>query len=157
MCQSIVITFSSLSSSKHHLVSNFCLFLSFRKPTKKGKKPSLSDIQCAQIVAFYKEGYSERLISERIKKSKNAVHNAVVKFKETGTYSDTKRSDRPRKSTPRDHHIIRRTAVWSPISSASKIRSVLLAKGTDMSRRTVSRRLVIDFGLKAQNLQRNPG
>ena len=137
-------------------MSNFCVFLSFRKPTKKGKKPSLSDIQRAQIVAFYKEGYSERLISERIKKSKNAVHNAIVKFKETGTYSDTKRSDRPRKSTPRDDHIIRRTAVWSPMSYASKIRSVLLAKGADMSRRTVSRRLFIDFGLKARKPAKKP-
>ena len=52
---------------------------------------------------------SERSISERIKRSKNAVHNAVVKFKKTGTYSDAKRSGRPRKSIPRGDHIIRRT------------------------------------------------
>ena len=35
------------------------------------------------------------------------------------------------------------------MSSASKIRSMPLAKGADYSRRTVSRRLIIDFGLKA--------
>ena len=104
------------------------------------KKLSLSDVQRAQIVALYKEGYSERSISERIKRSKNAVHNAVLKFKKTGTYSDAKRSGCPRKSTPRDDHIIRRTAVRSPMNSASKIRSVMLAKGADISRRTVSRR-----------------
>ena len=34
------------------------------------------------------------------------------------------------------------------MSSASKIRSSLLAKGTDISRRTVSGRLVDDFDLK---------
>ena len=114
------------------------------------------DVQRAQIVALYKEGYSERSISERIKRSKNAVHNAVLKFKKTGTYSDAKRSGRPQKSTPRDDHIIRRTAVRSPMSFASKIQSVLLAKGADISQRTVSRRLVIDFGLKARKPAKKP-
>ena len=113
-----------------------------------GKKLSLSDVQHAQIVALYKKGYSERSISEQIKRNKNAVHNAVVKFKKTGTYSDAKGSGRVRKCTPRDDHIIRRTAVWFPMSSASKIRSVLLAKGANISRRTISQRLVIGFGLK---------
>jgi len=121
-----------------------------------GKKLSLSDVERAQIVALYKEAYSERSISERIKRSKNAVHNAIVKFNKAGTYSDAKRSGRPRKTTRRDDHIIRRTAVRSPMSSASKIRSVLLAKGADISRRTVSRRLVMDFGLKAHKPAKKP-
>ena len=42
------------------------------------------------------------------------------------------------------------------MNSASKIRSVLLAKGADISRRTVSRRLVIDFGLKARKPAKKP-
>ena len=86
-----------------------------------GKKLSLFDVQHAQIVALYKEGYSEHSISEQIKRSKNAVYNAVVKFKKTGTYTDAKQSGHPQKNTSRDDHIIRRTAVWSPMSSASKI------------------------------------
>ena len=49
-----------------------------------GKKSLLSDVQRCQIVTFHKEGYSERSISEQIKRSKNAVHNAVVKFKKQG-------------------------------------------------------------------------
>ena len=120
-------------------------------------KPALLDHKTEIAVATRpkrgrppKEGYSERSISERVKRSKNAVHNAVVKFQKSGTYSDAKRSGRPQKTTPRDDHGIRRTAVRSPMSSASKIRSVLLAKGTDISRRTVSRRLVDDFSLKAR-------
>ena len=52
---------------------------------KMGEISSLSDVQHAQIVALYKEGYSERSISEQIKSSKNAVHNAVMKFKKKGT------------------------------------------------------------------------
>ena len=123
---------------------------------KMGKKSPLSDVQRAQIVAFHKEEYSERSISERIKRSKNAVFNAVVQFNKTGTYSDAKRCGRQRKTTLRDDHVIRRIAVRSPMSSASKIRSALLAKGADISRGAVSWRLVIDFGLKARKPARKP-
>lgn len=121
-----------------------------------GKNVSLSDVERAQIVTLYKEGYSERSICEKVKHSKNAVHNALVKFQKTGTYSDAKRSGRPRKTTLRDDHVIRRVAVRSPTSSASKIRSVLLARGAKVSRRTVSRRLVDDFGLKAHKPAKKP-
>jgi len=107
-------------------------------------------------VALHKEEYSELLISERVRCSKNAVYNAVVKFQKAGTYSDAKKSGRPQKTTPRDDHIIRRTAVRSPMSFASKMQSVLLAKGADVSRRTVSRRLVDDFGLKAYKPAKKP-
>ena len=100
-------------------------------------------------MALHKEGYSERSISKRVKHSKNAVHKS-------GTYSDAKRSGRPRKTIPRDDHVIRRTAVQSPMSSASKICSILLAKGMDVSRRTVSQRLVDDFGLKALKPAKKP-
>ena len=109
------------------------------------KQTSLSNVKHAQIVTLYDEGYSERSISERVKSSKNAAYNAIVKFRNTGTDSDAKRSGRPRKTTPRDDLVIWRAAVWSPKSSASKIRAVLLAKDADVSRRTVSRRLVKDF------------
>ena len=42
------------------------------------------------------------------------------------------------------------------MSSASKIRSILLAKGADISRRTVSRRLVIHLGFKARKPAKKP-
>ena len=60
-----------------------------------GKNVPLSEVQRAQIVALHKEGYSERLISEKMKYSKSAVHNAVVKFQNTGSYSTGKKSGRP--------------------------------------------------------------
>ena len=100
-------------------------------------------------MVLHQEGYSERAISGKLKCSKTAVHNAVVKFANSGTYSDRKRSGRPRKTTPRDDHAIRRMAVRSPMSTSNKIRSVLLSKGADVSRRTVSRRLTKEFGLKS--------
>ena len=86
-----------------------------------GKNVPLSEVQQAQIEALHKEGYSERLISEKMKCSKSAVYNAVAKFQNTGSYSTGKKSGRPRKTTPRDDHVIRRIAVRSPMSSADKI------------------------------------
>lgn len=121
-----------------------------------GKKASLSEVQRAQVVTLHKEGYSERSISERVGCSKTAVHQAVAKFQMEGTYTDAKRPGRPRKTSPRDDHMIRRAAVRSPTSSASKIRSALLAKGVNVSRRTVSRRLVNDFGLKSYKPAKKP-
>ena len=114
-----------------------------------GKNVPLSEVQRAQIVALHKEGYSEQLISEKMKCSKSAVYNAVVKFQNTGSYSTGKKSGRPQKNTTRDGPVIRRKAVHSLMSSADEIRSALLAKATKISRRTVSRPLVDDFDLKA--------
>ena len=121
-----------------------------------GKNVPLSEVERAQIVALHEKGLSERLSNQNMKKSKTAVHNAIAKFWNTGTYTTAKIFGRPRKNTPRDDHTIRRIAVPSPMSSASKIRSSLLAKGTDISRRTVSRRLVDDFDLKAHKPAHKP-
>lgn len=121
-----------------------------------GKKASLSETQRAQIVILYKEGQSERKISENLGVSKTAVHQAIVKFKNSGLYSDQKRSGRPRKTTLRDNHLIRRIAVRSPTSSCKKIRSALLQKGTDVHRSTVSRRLTKEFGLQSHKPARKP-
>lgn len=49
-----------------------------------GLKLKISEVQRAQIVFLYKEGYSERLITERRKRSKNVVENAIIKVKEMG-------------------------------------------------------------------------
>ena len=113
-----------------------------------GNNVSLSVVQRAQIVALLKHGYSERLISEKMKCSNSSVHKAVVKFQNTGSYS-TGKNLVDQKNTLSKDHIIRRIAVWSPMSFAEKIQSALLAKGTKISRRSVIRRLVDDFGLKA--------
>ena len=102
------------------------------------KNVPLSEVQRAQTVVRHKEGYSERAISQKIKKSKNAVHNAIVKFRNTGTYSTNQKSGRPPENPPTDDQAIRRIAVRSPTSSFKKIRSALLSKGTDISRRTIS-------------------
>ena len=106
-------------------------------------------MQRARIVLLNQEGYSERQITKAEKCSKTAVHNAPAKFKNSGSYSNNKSSGRPRKTTAKDDYLIRRFAVRSPQSSSKKMRSLLLAHGTDVSSKTVKRRLTKYFSLKA--------
>ena len=53
------------------------------------------------------------------------------------------------KTSPIDNHVIQRLIVQSPMSSGCKHWYALLAKDVEVSQRTVSRRLVEKFGLKA--------
>jgi len=121
-----------------------------------GKKGSLSEAQRAQIVILRQEGYTERAISERLSVSKTAVHQAVVKFKNCGSYSDCTRSGRPRKTTRRNDILIERCVVKPPTCSAKKIRAELGETGSRISRRTNSRRLTDEFGLKSRKPARKP-
>ena len=77
-------------------------------------------------MSLHQEGYSERAISEKLKFSKTAIHNAIVKFFNSGSYSDSKRSGRPRKMTPREDNAIKRIAVQSPMMPSMTIRLALL-------------------------------
>jgi len=120
------------------------------------KKRSLSEAQRAQIVILRQEGFTDRAISERLTVSKTAAHQAVVKFKNCGFYSACKRSGRPRKTTRRDDILIKRCAVKSPTCSAKKIRAELGETGSWISRRTISRRLTDEFGLKSRKPARKP-
>ena len=98
---------------------------------------------------LHKEGLSERKISEKVLISRPAVHGAMEKYNEDGTYVDKPRSGRPRKTTPHEDHIMRRTVVKSPNSSCKKVQANLLRHGTEVSISTISRRLSKKFGLKS--------
>ena len=121
-----------------------------------GKKRGLSVAERSKIVTLHEEGYSERQILNRVKFSKTAVHQAIVKFRNCGSFQDLHRSGRPRVTSQRDDHLIKRMAVRSPTSSSKKIRSALLLKGTVASTATVKRRLADEFGLKAYKPAKKP-
>ena len=112
-------------------------------------KWSLFQAQWAQIVILRQEGYNERAISECLAVSKTAVYQAVVKFKNCGSYSDCKRSGRPRKTTWRDDILIKRCVVKSPTCSAKKIRAEIGETGSRINRRTISRCLTNELGLNS--------
>ena len=84
------------------------------------------------------------------------MHQAIVKFKNSGIYSDAKRSGRPKKTTPRADNVMKRQVMKSPTRSAKKIRAELNKASVSVSRRTVSRRLVQEFGLKSRKPAKKP-
>ena len=137
-------------------VTCFFVYSSIFSCFRMGKKRSLSEAQRAQILILRQPGYTERTISERLAVSKTAAHDAVVKFKNCGSYSDCKRSGRPRKTTRRDDILIKRCVVKSSSCSGKKIRAELGETGSKISRRTISRRLTDEFGLKSWKRAENP-
>jgi len=149
------VTQETVSSHKQS-TSSFFVFSSLFSCLRMGKKRSLSEAQRAQIVILRQKGYTERAISEHLAVSKTAVHQTVVKFKNCGPYSDCKWSGRPRKTTRRDNILIKRCVVKFPTCSAKKIRAELGETGSRISRRTISRRLTDEFGLKSRKLARSP-
>ena len=81
--------------------------------------------------------------------SKTAVHQAIAKYQQDGSYTDKKRTGRPRVTTAREDNVMRRIVVRSPTSSMKKIRTELLRRGRRISHMTVSRRLSKEINLKS--------
>ena len=121
-----------------------------------GKNPSLPNVQRAQIVTLYKEGYSERNIAAKMGCSKTAVHSAIKKFETEGVFSDFKKTGRPRKTSKRDDNLMKLIVKRSPTSSCKKIQANLLRKGCKVSLSTVSRRLSKEFDLKSYKPAKKP-
>ena len=132
-----------------HFLVDFLAINRFFEVLQMGKKKSLSEVHRAQIVALHGQNLSERLISAQIGCSKTAVHQAIAKYQEDGSYTDRKRSGRPRVSTAREDNLMRRIVMRSPTSSMKKIKAELLRRGRKVSHMTVSRRLSKKFNLKS--------
>ena len=88
-----------------------------------GKKKSLSKVQRAQIVALHDQNLSERQISAQIGCSKTTVHQAIAKYQQDASFTDKKRTGRPRITAAREDNVMRRIVVRSPTSSMKKIRA----------------------------------
>ena len=88
---------------------------------KMSNKKSLSEVQRAQIFALHGQNLSERKISAQIGCSKTAVHQAIAKYQQDGSYTDKKRTERPRVTTAREDNVMRRIVVRSPTSSMKKL------------------------------------
>ena len=124
-----------------------------------GKKAALSSEKRAQIVSLSTMKLSEREISRQMKVSKTAVHNAIEKFRKfrkENTFKDSKRSGRPRISSSRDDRFIRKVVSQSPMSFAKKIQAGMAERGINMSKKTIRRRLSVDFGLKSYRPAQKP-
>ena len=113
------------------------------------KNCSLSEVQRCQIVILYKEGHTERQIRERLGCSKTTVNQAIVKFKEPGTYAGAKRSSCLRKTTSRTDILIKSKVMNSPTCSVKKIRADLNETGISVSSGLLAE-FVEQFGLKSR-------
>ena len=106
-----------------------------------GRRKSLSEVQRSLIIALHNEGLLERKISAKFKISKTAVHQSIKKFEQYDSYNNLPRTRRPRKTTVKDDHVMKRIVTRSPMRSISKVRGALVERGVSVSRMTVSRRL----------------
>ena len=86
-----------------------------------GRKASFSNVQRARIVTIHEEGHSEHEIAVKMACSKTAVHTTINNFELYGSYSNKKKSSRPRKTSRRDDHMMKLTVSKSPTSSCKKI------------------------------------
>ena len=118
-----------------------------------GKNCSLLEVQQNQIVVLHKEGHTECQIGEWLGCSKIAVYQAIVKFKELGTYSDAKQSGCPCKTTSKTDILIQKKVINFPTYSTKKIRANLNESGISVSRQTISHCLVEEFCLKSRKLR----
>ena len=116
------------------------------------KKSCPSIAQRAQIVALTKMKLSERKNGKKLKVSKTAVHKAIEKFKNEGSFADRKRTGRPNIFSKRDKRLMRKIVTCSPLTSGEKIRSQLQERGSKWSTRTVQRRLFTEFEPKSHKL-----
>ena len=121
-----------------------------------GRKKSLSEVQRAQIVTLRGQNLSERQISVQMGCSKTAVHQAIAKYQQDGSYTDKKRTGRPRVTTAREDNVMKKIVVRSPTSSMKKIRAELLRRGRPISHMTVSRRFSKEFNLKSYKPAKKP-
>ncbi len=115
---------------------------------KIGKKQSLSKEKRAQIVTLSSLKFSVRQIEKKLKASKTAVSNAIVKYQNEGIVKDRKRSGRPRVTSSREDRLMRKAVTRSLKSSFKKIQLKLKDIGTVVSTKTIQRRLSQEFGLK---------
>ena len=92
---------------------------------KMGKIRGLSVAERAKSVGVNEEGYSRMTISKKLKFSKIAIHRAIVKFQNFGSFQDLRKSGRPMVISQRDDHLIKWMVVRSPTSLSMKIGSTL--------------------------------
>ena len=88
--------------------------------------------------------------------SKTAVHQAIAKYQQDGSYTDKKRTGSPRVTTAREDNGIRKIVGRSPTSLMKKIRAELLRRGHRISHMTVSRRLSKKFNMKSYKPAKKP-
>ena len=95
-------------------------------------------------------------INKKLRFSKTAIHQAIVRFRNFGSFQDLYWSGRPRITSQKDDHLMKRMVVRSPKSSTKEMRSALLVKGTVVSKTTIKHHLTNEFELKTYKSAKKP-
>jgi len=117
-----------------------------------GKKSSLSTEKRTQIVTLSNLNFSVHAIAKKVKVSKTAAHNAIMKYQNEGTFNDRKRPGWPRVSSCRDDHVMHKVVIRSPMSSSNKIQD----KGMRNSSQRQNESVQVVNGFWPQILQVSP-
>ena len=107
----------------------------------------------ATIIQYTKDGWTQRQIAEKFQIPKSTVGNIVKRFNITGSSDAGKSTGRPRITSKRQDSLIKRSATKNPSLSSLEIK---LDTACTASTRTIRRRLVEDFGLRARRPARKP-
>lgn len=107
----------------------------------------------AIICQYVKDGLNASQISAKLSLPRRTVSYIVRKFKETGSGEAGCRTGRPRVTTPREDGMLRRCAVKNPGYSSLEVKNETRVVA---STRTIRRRLVNEFHLRAYRPARKP-
>ena len=76
-----------------------------------GKKKGLSIVQRAKTVTLIEYEYSEKQVSKKLKFSKTAIHQAIVRFPNFESFQDLYKSGRSRVTSQKENHQMKRMVV----------------------------------------------
>lgn len=92
------------------------------------RKLLLTKVQRNQIVILHYEDYKERQISGKLKCSKTAWKNAIVKHRNAEIFCDRKRSRNLRETLIKNGHAMQRVVRRSPTRCRGKVPIILHSK-----------------------------
>ncbi|XP_076066131.1 uncharacterized protein LOC143039773 [Oratosquilla oratoria] len=114
------------------------------------KRRPVSSQDKQRIVDLHKDGHSNGVIAERIGRSVSVVQRIVAQYKSRGSIISAPKTGRPRKTSVKQDRLMVRLSRKDRFKSAAEISRELNASyDCDVSRKTVSRRLV-SAGLNAR-------
>ena len=111
-----------------------------------GKKADIPPTKVAQMAILREEGLTQVAIGERLGVSQSVVQRCLARYAETGSYAARPRPSRKRVTSHRTDKMMKRIVVSDPTASSSFVASELPSQ---VSSRTVRRRLQLDFNLRS--------
>lgn len=118
-----------------------------------GRSKQVTPRKRAIIMQYVKDGLNASKISQRLNINRRTVCDIVNRFKATGSVEVGRRTGRPRVTSIRNDNMIRRASTKNPGASSLEIK---LDTGLSVSPRTIRRRLVDMFGLRARRPAKKP-